>query len=722
MINYEQFEWIEFYQEFARKLLKYKTDRKLLISIVKQVYKNAEINMPKLEINNDIVDIDPFTIFGLFNKGITCDNRLKIMSGFAKELDIQSPLPKSFASIPVLNNQNATYYSFVNTRGESDIDDLWGLFESALKYSSNQNQENKLRFSHFFDITINKKGNGNSKITMGLFWIAPNTFLNLDRRNEWYIYQSGKIPQDIVFSLPKIEEKITADVYFTITEKLREYLSSEKSNIKNFCELSDEAWRYSEEVNEQIKREKMIEENKNNLQEDNAIHYWIYSPGDNASKWNEYYEKGVMGIGWGQIGDLTKFHSKEEIKQCLIDVVNADYSYKNAGHYLWQFANQMKPGDIVFVKKGMHQIIGMGVIKSNYYFDGNIKDNYKNLRDVEWKEKGVWEAPHQSALKTLTDITQYTDYVKDLNNLFVNDINNHENELLDESVKTEYEHYTGDEILEQVYMSKDEYVKLVRILENKKNIILQGAPGVGKTFIAKRLAFSMLGEENTQQVNMVQFHQSYSYEDFVMGYRPNVNGFELKYGIFYNFCKEAEKDEENKYFFIIDEINRGNLSKIFGELFLLIENDKRGTSVQLAYNNERFSVPKNVYIIGMMNTADRSLALIDYALRRRFAFFDIKPGFDTEQFKKYQRTIENPNFNNLIQCVKKLNEVITNDETLGSGFCIGHSYFSNIRKNITDKELQDIIEFELVPLLKEYWFDEPTKVSEWELNLRSSIK
>ena len=125
MINYEQFEWIEFYQEFARKLLKYKTDRKLLISIVKQVYKNAEINMPKLEINNDIVDIDPFTIFGLFNKGITYDNRLKIISGFAKELDIQSPLPKSFASIPVLNNQNATYYSFVNTRGESDIDDLY---------------------------------------------------------------------------------------------------------------------------------------------------------------------------------------------------------------------------------------------------------------------------------------------------------------------------------------------------------------------------------------------------------------------------------------------------------------------------------------------------------------------------------------------------------------------------------------------------------------------
>lgn len=221
---------------------------------------------------------------------------------------------------------------------------------------------------------------------------------------------------------------------------------------------------------------------------------------------------------------------------------------------------------------------------------------------------------------------------------------------------------------------------------------------------------------------MVQFHQSYSYEDFIMGFRPNSTGFELKTGIFYNFCKEAEKDEENKYFFIIDEINRGNLSKIFGELFMLIENDKRNTSVQLIYNNERFSVPKNVYIIGMMNTADRSLAMLDYALRRRFAFFDIGPCFETERFKAYENSVENANFSNLINCVKKLNEVITNDETLGSGFCIGHSYFCNLSKNVSDKELIDIIEFELIPLIKEYWFDEQFKVNEWAFNLRSSIK
>ena len=176
---------------------------------------------------------------------------------------------------------------------------------------------------------------------------------------------------------------------------------------------------------------------------------------------------------------------------------------------------------------------------------------------------------------------------------------------------------------------------MVGALESKKNIILQGAPGVGKTFISKRLAYSIMGVKDVERVMMVQFHQSYSYEDFIMGYRPSSNGFVLKTGAFYNFCKKAQDDTDNKYFFIIDEINRGNLSKIFGELFVLLEADKRGSrnKLQLLYSDELFYIPENVYIIGMMNKADRSLAMMDYALRRRFSFIDIAPGFESDGFK-----------------------------------------------------------------------------------------
>ena len=197
--------------------------------------------------------------------------------------------------------------------------------------------------------------------------------------------------------------------------------------------------------------------------------------------------------------------------------------------------------------------------------------------------------------------------------------------------------------LEEVYMEKESYENLVALIKRKKNIILQGAPGVGKTFVAKLLAYSMLGTKNDSHIMMVQFHQSYSYEDFIMGYRPTAgNGFELKHGAFYNFCKKAEADKQHEYFFIIDEINRGNLSKIFGELFMLIENDKRSVvELPLLYSEEKFAIPSNVYLIGTMNTADRSLAMLDYALRRRFSFYEMKPSFTQDRFQTYQRKLDN---------------------------------------------------------------------------------
>jgi 5-methylcytosine-specific restriction protein B len=222
---------------------------------------------------------------------------------------------------------------------------------------------------------------------------------------------------------------------------------------------------------------------------------------------------------------------------------------------------------------------------------------------------------------------------------------------------------------------------------------------------------------------MLQFHQSYSYEDFIMGFRPTESGFELRKGAFYSFCKKAEEDPDNDYFLIIDEINRGNLSKIFGELFMLIEADKRGHEheLQLLYSDEKFSVPKNLYIIGTMNTADRSLAMLDYALRRRFAFFEMKPGFESEGFKKYQAELANPAADRLISAVKSLNSAIAEDDSLGDGFCIGHSYFANLEGD-TEAKLSAVVEYDLIPLLKEYWFDEPDNVSRWAGKLRSALK
>ncbi|MBP2656541.1 MAG: GTPase subunit of restriction endonuclease [Firmicutes bacterium] len=444
--------------------------------------------------------------------------------------------------------------------------------------------------------------------------------------------------------------------------------------------------------------------------------YWMFSPGVGSRMWEEFYSQGIMGIGWDSLGDLKNYPSKEAIKEKMKALWGADNSYKNDGHATWQFANEIRVGDVVFVKRGMKKIVGRGIVESDYRFDAS-RGEYCHIRSVKWTHNGEWDYDGQIVMKALTNITPYTDYYKKLEAMFAAAA---DEDLPEEDKVEKYDSYTAEDFLAEVYFSEEQYATVKNLLLNKKNIILQGAPGVGKTFAAKRLAYSIMGAKDTSRVMVVQFHQSYSYEDFIMGYRPNEKGFTLDKGPFYQFCKEAEPDDDREYFFIIDEINRGNLSKIFGELLMLIEKDKRGHELRLLYSDEQFSVPKNVYIIGMMNTADRSLAMIDYALRRRFAFYEFEPAFESAGFKDYQEQLGSKKFDQLVAAVIELNRVIAEDASLGNGFRIGHSYFA-CDDPIDDIWLGNVVEYELLPLIREYWFDESAKVAEWTRRLRGVL-
>jgi 5-methylcytosine-specific restriction protein B len=333
--------------------------------------------------------------------------------------------------------------------------------------------------------------------------------------------------------------------------------------------------------------------------------------------------------------------------------------------------------------------------------------DYISLKDAPELEKMEYFLNPQGSLFRLTK-GEY-DFIMDM----IRE-ENQENPIVTEEIET----YSQNDFLSEVYMKSEEYETLKGLLLNKKNIILQGAPGVGKTFAAKRLAYSIMGMKDDSRIEFIQFHQNYSYEDFIMGYKPSGDGFELQNGIFYKFCQKAANTPDKPYFFIIDEINRGNMSKIFGELLMLIEKDYRGTKLTLAYNGLAFSVPKNLYIIGMMNTADRSLAMIDYALRRRFSFFDMEPGFNSDGFKEYMSSFDNDTLVSLIERVKELNAEITNDPALGKGFCIGHSYFCG-QEECSDEWMQSVVEYDILPMLAEYWFDEPAKLQKWQNILRS---
>ena len=310
---------------------------------------------------------------------------------------------------------------------------------------------------------------------------------------------------------------------------------------------------------------------------------------------------------------------------------------------------------------------------------------------------------------------------------------NHDMSEADKEIEAEADRQEAPEpygihsALQDLFVSQNQLTRIHDSINRRKNLILQGPPGVGKTFIARRIAWCLIGRKDSNPVEMVQFHQSYAYEDFVQGWRPTeTGGFTLRNGVFFEFCKRAEKRPDTSFVFIIDEINRGNLSRIFGELLMLIEADKRGSeyAIPLTYSvtGERFSVPANVHVLGLMNTADRSLAMVDYALRRRFAFETLRPAYRTEAFREYliEAGVDRSLVDRIKDRISAINERIREDKDLGPGFQIGHSYFvpDDGVDSPDERWFRTIVDTQIEPLLREYWFDRPETVDELLETLR----
>jgi len=449
-------------------------------------------------------------------------------------------------------------------------------------------------------------------------------------------------------------------------------------------------------------------ENNETVENSENLGYWLYSPGKGAENWVEQFNNGYISIDYGFPDDLNDFQSKSDL-----EVAWTEYGYEegsmNTIRALWDFSHEINEGDVIIAKQGRSKYLGFGYVQSDYIFDESDK-RFTHSRKVNWVKKGNWEVESGSLpLKTLTNITEYGQYVETLKSrLGINKV--------PETEKTEF---NIEEVLSDIFLSKADVLNIVDILSTKKNIILQGSAGVGKTFIAKKIAKCLQEEYNEERIEMIQFHQSYSYEDFIQGYRPTKDSFELKNGVFYNLCQRAKDDISSPYFLIIDEINRGNLSKIFGELMMLIEADKRGdkNAITLTYNqsDERFYVPDNLYIIGTMNTADRSLTIVDYALRRRFAFIKMQPKFGS-QFTSFLKAsgISDEIVNDITGKMQTLNEIIYNDESLGEGFEIGHSYFCSFKSGDHKKWYDNVIRYEIIPLIDEYWFDDKELASQYK--------
>jgi len=439
---------------------------------------------------------------------------------------------------------------------------------------------------------------------------------------------------------------------------------------------------------------------ENNLKKN----HWVIACGINSNQWDNFKDNNLIAIGWDSLGDLSKFKSKQEIFEKLKDERSEnDPDPRNDALCCYDFVNSMKVNDIVFVKKGTSKLVAYGKIIGDYKHDENLSE-YRNIRSVEWiniKENDI----DPITGKTLTNFNKYPDTVEKYLKLMAND-NNKDLEFNE---------------LKDTFFSEEFFNNIIDTLKVKKNIILQGPPGTGKTFISKKIAERITGKK--ENIFSIQFHQSYSYEEFVVGYKPNSEGnFALQKGSLIQVCERAKQNENENFVMFIDEINRANISKVFGELLSLIENDKRGpeNAVKILYseNDINFYIPSNLYFICAMNTADRSLKMVDYALRRRFSFFEFKPEFDKPEFKNFlkDKNVNAKTIDRIVNNISKVNQQISDDNfELGDGYCIGHSYFcpkGNSSDSFGDQWYEQIIEYEIKPLINEYYFDKPDQAAE----------
>lgn len=638
-----RFTWVPFMVELGQKLLAYEQRQSELVDLLREAGVKGGITDRDAEGNSiPLTEIDPFTFVALIHKYRDWHNRLPILSKLKSRLGVTAELPRDFEGVPIPNAQAAWFFRYKADRKPEDIPQLWALCRAVVAGDVAPDG---------FARTLALPQVGKGKLTQGMFWLNPERYLPIDNQTRPYLEKAGIQPEFEDFAG---YEHILSD-------------ARDKFPGRKFWELSYEAW-------------------LDNQPAPRGVKYWIYAPGPDAQYWEEFCEKGIMAIGWDHLGDLREYADKKAIAQALRELdKEPESSKKNDATACHSFAREMRVGDVVFAKQGGSRILGHGVVESDYEFDDS-RELYKHVRRMKWLKKGDWRVDEDSrfALKTLTDVTGYADFVKKLEVLVGS---------LPPSGSIRVEPYPIEQCTADTYLPVNLLQLWVEAIQRKRQAILYGPPGTGKTYLAERLARHLVSGGDGF-IDLVQFHPAYSYEDFIQGIRPETteNGqvtYDLAPGRFLEFCQRA-KGRQDTCVLIIDEINRANLARVFGELMYLLEYRKQ--SVPLA-GGGTLSVPANVIILGTMNTADRSIALVDFALRRRFAFLEMAPDFNVlTQFQKKQGF--DPS--GLIAVLRDINTAIAD-----KNFSLGVSFFL-----VPDlpKHVEQIWRTEIETYLEEYFF------------------
>ena len=685
------FEWTDFYFEFATSLLAFENDREHLIEKVKQIYINADMKLPTLEKENDIVDIDPFTIFGLFNKGITDKNRIAILDQIKTIFEISSPVPVNFDGIPVLSPMSSTFYHFIGDRGEKDIDNLWTLFRFAISYADRQ--ENEADFIQAFDTVILQKG-VSWNITIALYWIRPMSFINLDAKNRELLENNqDKFKPDI--DIAKLLKKmVSADNYLMLIKKVKTVMSEYKS----FPELSLAAWNMSGHVTPDVVEEEASEITQKTDVAKNTILYGppgtgktyntvIYAVAiienkllDDVKKesysgvlerYNQYKADGFI--------EFTTFHQSYGYEEFIEGIKPVMDNTDDQTDIQYQISSGLFKS---FCDKAGHPVLrqeksDIGINTSPTIWKVSLEGTGDNPTRKECMENGHIRIGYDSYGKEITSETSFVNGGKNVINAFVSKMKT------GDIVLSCYSSTTIDAvgIVTGDYEWHDEYEHYKRL--RKVNWVVKGIrediTGIND---GSTLTLSSVYKLNIALADVM---------DIIARKAPESTNVE---------------DKKKNYVFVIDEINRGNISKIFGELITLIESSKRigqaeEMRARLPYSRQMFGVPDNVYIIGTMNTADRSIATIDTALRRRFRFKEMLP--DASVLNGI--SIEGISISEMLTRMNRRISVLYDRE-----HTIGHAYFIPLREKPAIEKLAEIFENAIIPLLQEYFYEDYEKI------------
>lgn len=628
------FKWTRFYEEIASKLLTFRDRRDELVAGIHKISEKSDV----MSILNDqyeegvegglLQDICPFTVMAIFNRGITDDNRKIIARELADLLGVSQPVPESFESIPLVNNQKTWFFGYSYKRQPDDIDNLWDVFAQAISFTDLDNEgeseDTRLEFIAAYDKASQCFGVG-WNLTMGLYWIRPWNFLTLDGQSQEYINKK----LNVEISMNGLKGRCTANDYLELLDNLDTRFQEESYPVHSFPELSLAAYKY-----------------QSNIPEKSPNRTWK---------------------------DIVSF----QVKQLCYE--KQSYEFR-VDEFLERFTDDLE-------ERFPNRSDVEGTIK--YLLREMVRDE-----KIELLSKGVYRLLDENLASDL-DFEIYSE--------------------LDTIVAPDT--YSIDDITaDGCFLPQSKIDMILKRLQAKKNIILQGPPGTGKTWLAKRLAFALIGHRDDSKVRAVQFHPNLSYEDFIRGWRPSGEGkLTLVDGPFMEMIKVALENPESKYVIVIEEINRGNPAQVFGEMLTLLETDKRtpNEALELSYkreDGERVFIPDNLYVVGTMNIADRSLALVDLALRRRFAFIDLQPtlGKPWHDWVQSKNGIDSEILKGIDSRISALNNEISTDSSLGAQFRVGHSYVTPaVGMNITDakKWFSEVVETEIGPLLDEYWFD-----------------